>query len=1056
MDVLDESAILETSGLVGLGYVARVDRAGIAEHEAWVRSRGVPDYTAATAGEHEQLYLVSFIEPLELNREALGVDIADGTNRRAAAETAMRQARLAMSRRIRVIVGETVTPGFLLFYPVYERGAPIETELERERALEGWVYAAVRVDRLVAPLQSRMADEIVFNVYEGKTIAGSRLLWSASSETSGTTAPRFERTTQVNVFGQPWILVTQSQPGLRDASSHTVAWLALLSGLALGSMAVLVNLRLTDRHERAERKAEQAEADLEVANEQTRRLSIVARNIHNAVVITNRAGEIEWANEGFTRLTGWPAEEVVGRRPGSFLQGPDTDPATVLKMREAQRGGTGFAVDVLNYRRDGTPYWVFSEAQPLFGKDGSRTGYMAIQSDITERKQTAIRIAEQEARLRFVFESSPVGMSWMRDQLTETRVVNPAFRRITGIEANEVRNVAALNAALHPEDRARVSELDALLDGGSIDRFEIERRFVHPDGRVIWAEYSRRCYVDDTSGHRQDVTTLVDITALKSRTADLEAAKELAEEANKGKSQFLAMMSHEIRTPMNGVIGMASILLESGLTEEQEEFTRTIVSCGSDLLTIINDILDFSKVESGHLEMEKERLDLMVCVENAIDVLAMRAAEKKLEFLVELSPMLPRVIEGDSTRLRQILVNLIGNAVKFTDAGEVRLKVDRRAIPGSEDEIRFEVFDTGIGVAKERIPRLFEAFTQDDASSTRRFGGTGLGLPICKRLVGLMGGEMWWDSEPGRGTMFGFSLRARVLEDAEAASAPGDADLLTTLGGRRLLILDDNASSRRITAEMAQHWQMSVVGCATVADGIEQLVTATPFDLVLVDHDMGEQSGREGLRRLREAVGSRLPPVMLMAPLVERLQAEHGQWSSGILKKPLLPLATARAWSKCISRGAGIPGARETLPAVAPLPGRTFDDLRVLVVEDNPVNQELISRMLRAVGYTYEIVNDGVEALERFAQAEIDVILMDVQLPNMDGYEATRRVRASKGRKRRPWIIAVTANAMAGDRERCLRAGMDDYLSKPLKTADVAGAMQRARAGLGAVEADRS
>ena len=251
MDVLEKSAIQEANGLVGMGYVARVDREDIDEHEAWVRSHGIPDYTAARAGEHDPLYLVSFIEPLERNREALGVDIADGTNRRSAADTAMRQASLAMSRRIRVIVGEDVTPGFLLFYPVYSRGATIETEAERERALKGWVYAAVRVDGLVAPLQSRMADEIVFSVYEGKSIAGGRLLWSASPNNSLATVPRFERTTRVNVFGQPWILVTQSEPGLWDASRHTVAWLALLSGLALGSLAVMVNLRLSGRREKS-------------------------------------------------------------------------------------------------------------------------------------------------------------------------------------------------------------------------------------------------------------------------------------------------------------------------------------------------------------------------------------------------------------------------------------------------------------------------------------------------------------------------------------------------------------------------------------------------------------------------------------------------------------------------------------------------------------------------------------------------------------------------------------------------------------------------------------
>ncbi|MCC5021569.1 MAG: PAS domain S-box protein [Candidatus Synoicihabitans palmerolidicus] len=553
-----------------------------------------------------------------------------------------------------------------------------------------------------------------------------------------------------DVLGQPWTMVVESSFNGRASRAHTVAWLALFLGLALGGVTVGVTVRMSRK--RAEAEVERAQADLALATEQTRRLTMVAKNSHNAVVITDPNGAIEWCNEGFYRLTGWQLEEVVGRQPGTILQGTETDRETIKHMRKCIRRGEPFSVEVLNYRKDGTAYWVMIDAQPFSDCRAQRVGYLAIESDITERKQTALQLAQQEAQLRFVFESSPVGFSWMLNNRSDTRRVNPAHIRITGVPMERARDDAAYAATMHPDDRAKLEELDELVSSCTIDRYEIERRFVHEDGTVIWAEFSRMHYDDTSTGQLQDVSTMIDITALKEQAADLMAAKELAEEANRAKSQFLAMMSHEIRTPMNGVIGMASMLQQTELTPRQQEFARTLTKSGGDLVTIINDILDFSKIESGHLEVERNQFDLVNCVEDAIEVLSLRAAEKEIELVLELDPDLPRMVTGDSTRLRQILVNLLSNAVKFTDRGEVRLEAKIREEATAGLELPFEVSDTGIGIAPQKIPRLFYAFTQDDASTTRRYGGTGLGLLICKRLVELMGGKMWrvkWDEGPG-------------------------------------------------------------------------------------------------------------------------------------------------------------------------------------------------------------------------------------------------------------------------------------------------------------------
>ncbi|WP_221030046.1 response regulator [Actomonas aquatica] len=818
-------------------------------------------------------------------------------------------------------------------------------------------------------------------------------------------------------------------------------------GLVLGVLAVWLSAQLSGRQRRAEDEAQRAQADLALATEQTRRLTIVAKNIHNAVVITNSQGELEWCNEGFTRLTGWRIEEVMGRRPGTFLQGPESEARAIQIMHEAQRQRQPFTIEMINYHRDGHAYWVFIEAQPLFDREDQFTGYMAIESDITERKRTALQLAQQEAQLRFVFESSPVGMSWVRHDNLNAQIVNPAYQRITGLRAERARRPGALLEVMLPEERAEVEVLDERLTAGEINHYELERRLLQPDGKVVWVEYSRRRYVEAQSAAWQEVVTLVDITALKSRTADLEAAKELAEEANRAKSQFLAMMSHEIRTPMNGVIGMASVLMESDLTPRQEEFVRTIANSGSDLVSIINDILDFSKIESGHLEVERTAFDLVTCVEESIELLALRAAEKKLELLLDLAPDVPKRLVGDALRLRQVLVNLLGNAVKFTERGEVMLKVTRRALPSGRNEVRFEVSDTGIGIEPRKIPRLFDAFTQDDASTTRRYGGTGLGLPICKRLVELMGGSMWWESAPGEGTLFGFSLRMQ----AGAGRAP--EPLPSSLRGRSLLVVDDNASSRRLLGELAERAGMRVTLCAERDDALEAMSTGQRFDLAMVDHDLAGSEGTKVLEQLHRIWRDQAPAVAVLAPKTFRLQPAHRRLAQLVIKKPLCQGATLRAWAELLARPttkvepAKPVSSAVKAPASDSAAAKAPGQIHVLVAEDNLVNQELVSLMLSSLGYACSCVNDGAEVVSRLQAKHHDVVLMDVQMPGLDGFEATQRVREELPAERQPWVIAVTANAMAGDRERCLSAGMNDYVSKPLKLGDLAAVMERARTG---------
>ncbi|MEO7414128.1 MAG: PAS domain S-box protein, partial [Opitutaceae bacterium] len=427
--------------------------------------------------------------------------------------------------------------------------------------------------------------------------------------------------------------------------------------------------------------------------------------------------------------------------------------------------------------------------------------------DISDLKLVQDELVRQQARFRFIFEIVPVGLSWFEvGKQGETHIVNSAHARITGVSQEQSREPGAYALVTHPDDRARQAELTQRLQAGEIDHFVCEKRYVHPDGNTLWAVLTVRIFRDPVSGDSQQVASLIDITEMKQKADELRTAMEAANSANIAKSQFLAMMSHEIRTPMNGVIGMTSLMLDSRLSTEQRDYVETIRNSGDTLLTIINDILDFSKIESGHMDLEAADFSLRDCVEGALDLLAPRVAEKRLDLLYEITDGVPSSVRGDSTRLRQILVNLLGNAIKFTEVGEVVLSV--RAVPvgdGAKTELIFDIADTGIGISSDGMERLFRSFSQVDASTTRKFGGTGLGLAISKRLTELMGGRMWVESEAGKGSVFHFTI---MVEALASKPRPWLAVGKSHLEGRRLLIVDDNATNRRILTTLASAWGM--------------------------------------------------------------------------------------------------------------------------------------------------------------------------------------------------------------------------------------------------------
>jgi PAS domain S-box-containing protein len=1295
---LVESMELERTlpGNRGFGWIDRVKRSELPAYLREVRAGDSPGLTLRQFGEkeHDTLYVIRYIEPLALNPDAMGADVGSDPRGRAAIERAIASGETTLTPPVPLVRDGSPSPGFLLLKPVYTTSATPATEDERKALLKGVLYAPLVARDVLRGINGTTEDLLTFQLYMGQEtptlenwIAGFHSIEGGkgiarTDEPRLPSAAAYMQELHFKLYGRTFTVLTSSTGTFEASVIQTPA----IAVLGVGILLTLALAWMASQAARAQRHAEALARSMTIDLE---RLAVVARRTSNAVVITDTQRRITWVNDGFERITGYSMTEVVGKRPGAFLQFEGTDTKELTRLRAALEASEPYLGELLNRGKHGREYWIELEIQPLKSEAGKFLGFMAIENDVTERRLSAaalqssqafldrtgrigsiggwemdlttlrVRWTDQTCRIHdlapghvpslddgiafFLPDARPVveeaidqaivsgqpfdlelpmrtasgRFVWVRlvgelelreglphklvgamQDITARKQLSDAMERSNELLNNVIESLPCALSVVDSQGKlvvantefGRLFSLPPHLRQPGITRFADMVRFsavrgdfgpgdiddlVHEiiytanhaapkqqfervlaDGEVIELRRGRL----DKGGF---VTTYTDISARRQAEAQARRSNELmssalevtgagvvifdaddqmvfcndryrelysdidevlkpgvkfetlvraslalseppeargrheawvaqrvrnhreggdwqrripggrtlrvverampdghvvsfrfditevvqaaeaAEAASHAKSQFLANMSHEIRTPMNAILGMLSLLQRTNLSPRQLDYAGKTENAARSLLGLLNDILDFSKVEAGKLTLDPHPFHTDQLLRDLAVVLSASVGEKEIEVLFDVDPELPPVLVGDALRLRQVLMNLAGNAIKFTDFGEV--VVSLRARRSNTDRVLLDVAvrDTGIGIAPENQARIFEGFTQAEASTTRRFGGTGLGLVICQRLVALMGGELTLRSVVGQGTVFQFSVTLGL-----PAAQPGGGETPAVAHALDVLIVDDNGIARDTLATMAQANGWRVDAVASGEEAIERLGQALQngrrYDAVFMDWHMPGLDGWESARLLKSAPLSAALDLLIMVTahgreLLESKDLSEKSLLDGYLIKPVTGSMLVDALQLAQADRAGAPAPTAAVVGTGALQG-----LRILLVEDNETNQQVACELLAGEGARITVAGNGRIAVDLLAADSdaFELVLMDVQMPVMDGYAATRCIRGELGLVALP-VIAMTANALASDREASLQAGMTDHVGKPFDLAQLVRAIQR-------------
>ncbi len=756
---------------------------------------------------------------------------------------------------------------------------------------------------------------------------------------------------------------------------------------------------------------------------------------NTGIMILTRENNIKFVNRIMSIMLGYKADSIEGKSLSEFM---DNDLSTNPRINLFEKPEL-----VLKTKYGSKRHFIVSVAQV---QEDQADDKMLILTDITERKNVEEALMIEQTLISSLIDNIPDTI-YFKDKKSRFIKINKSHAKIMGLE-NPRDAVGKTDFDFFPQNDAEkyIQDEQKILQENKplVDRVE---RVLHADGSYHWYSTIKiplviNGQVSGIVGLSRDITEIKEMSnELGKKNKELDIALAKAETATQAKTDFLANMSHEIRTPMNGVIGMTSLLLETELTNEQKDYLETIRNGGNALLVLINDILDYSKIESGKLDLEYREFDLRERIEESLDLQAANATQKGLELAYLIDDNTPTNLIGDELRLGQILNNLLSNAIKFTREGEVVVHVSAEKQGHNNFKYTFAVKDTGIGIPQDRMDRLFKSFSQVDTSTTRRYGGTGLGLAISKRLSELMKGKMWVESIVNKGSTFFFSIQAETREPRPKVFVKSAT---SKLKDKRLLIVDDNQTNRTILTKLAENWQMLPQNAESAEEALRLLRKGYFYDLAILDMQMPEMDGLELAKIIKSDPDTRNMPLFMLTSIGWKSEEfeKEGIHLQGIMSKPVKQNHLYNALVDLFKQKQTVsPRTTKTEKSkIDPNMGNWLP-LSILVAEDNPVNQKLIIRLLNKMGYKPDIVHNGLEAIMALERTTYNVILMDVQMPEMDGLEATRIIKEKFPNGSRPLIIAMTANAMQGDREKCIDAGMDDYVSKPIDISELTNAL---------------
>ncbi|MCD6474626.1 MAG: response regulator [Anaerolineaceae bacterium] len=756
----------------------------------------------------------------------------------------------------------------------------------------------------------------------------------------------------------------------------------------------------------------------------------IFNGVNDAIIIYTMSTQVVDVNERACEMFGWTRSEFLTKTARDLV--PPEYQALIPDV-QIEANIMSEAVEAIDIRANGERFPVaFTERLITIG---NQKRILVVVRDITEQKETESALIEAKEQAERLYRLVPSAIFTVDTDGIVTSINRTALE-ILSMQQDEIIGKPCTTFALSP-----------CLEKCDLYTNDISKPITNKECTVRTKQGEIRTIIKNADLiHDADgkiiggIESFEDITERKQARIELVKAKNAAEAATRAKAEFLANMSHEIRTPLNAIYGMTSLLLDTPLNTEQQDFVNTIHGGSDTLLAVINDILDFSKLEAGKVELEQLPFYVRDCVETALDLLTEKASEKMLDMAYLIEPATPPVIIGDVTHVRQILVNLLSNAIKFTESGEVVVKVSTKLIKHDRYQVQFSVRDTGIGIPADKLNRLFKSFSQVDSSTTRKYGGTGLGLAISSKLAQAMGGRMWVESETGKGSTFNFTILVDVDPDAKPLTSQS---VQPQLEGKRVLIVDDNATNRLILTKQTESWGMKPQAVSSGKEALFLLKEGHVFDIGILDMQMPEMDGFTLAKEIETIYHENNLPIIILSSMGRTKPRAGDKNISAFLNKPIktsslfnVLLSTIGSTPTRIVKPEKILKFEESMGTRHPL--------RILLAEDNPVNQKVALLFLKRLGYLADVAGNGLEALQALKRQSYDVVLMDIQMPEMDGDEATRKIREDWPKEQQPYIIAMTAHALEGDREKYLSLGMDSYVTKPVKLDELVKALEAA------------